>query len=278
MSDRIETMPFSVLMSVYEDEKPSYLRLCLQSLVDQTIRPSQVVIVQDGILGLALLEVISDFERILDICSPQLATRKGLAAALNFGLDHCRHELIARMDADDVALPNRFEVQLSEFELDPLLDIVGGYAQEIDQEGNLGCIRKMPLHHNQILECLYACPLNHPSVMYRRSKIISVGRYNDELSRRQDYELWFRCALAGFRFKNVSNLLILYRFTSSTHNRQTAAILFRQGCVGMIGVIKLRQPIWKGCVAFYPFLRSILPGFLQHFLYIALRRFDPRRK
>lgn len=270
--------PFSVLMSIHDGEDSGFFRSSLESLVYQECLPNQVVVVQDGRLGAKLESVIDEFGDILNICSPKLANKSGLGAALNVGLRHCEHELVARLDSDDIAFPERFKIQLEAFEVNPTLDVIGGFAQEIDPEGNLGEIRVMPLTHEAIYDSLWACPLIHPSVMYRKSRILSISGYDPNFKRRQDYDLWFRCAIEGFRFQNLSKVLIYYRFSPSTHKRQSSKILFKQGCIGMKSVVKLRQPLWKGVASFFPLFRSVLPSGLANLVYRNFNRFDPRKR
>ena len=122
---------FSVLMSVYKKEKPEYLKECARSILTQTVRPDQVVLVEDGHLTPELEEAVQEFE---NLC-PELEVlrfneNRGLGKALADGLLACRYPLVARMDTDDIAFPDRFEKQLRAFKEDPELDICGGHVLE----------------------------------------------------------------------------------------------------------------------------------------------------
>ena len=117
---------YSVLMSLYFKEKPEYLRLAIQSMVDQTLKPDEIVIVKDG-------QITSELQRELDVFVDKYPilfkivgyeNNRGLGLALNYGLEHCKNELVARMDTDDIAKPNRCEKQLMAFEKDQDLSIV----------------------------------------------------------------------------------------------------------------------------------------------------------
>jgi glycosyltransferase involved in cell wall biosynthesis len=265
-------------MSVYTKEKPQNLNECLESLSTQTLLADELILVEDGPIYNELESVIEKYRTKLNIFSVCLDVNVGLAIALNEGLKHCKCELVARMDSDDVARPKRFEKQVSEFLKDKSLDILGGFAQEFSSLGVTGNTRVMPSTHEAIYTNLFSCPLIHPTVMYRKKSIIDVGAYNSDLKRRQDYELWFRCAQAGYKFKNLSEILISYRFSDDTHKRQSKRNLLQQGKIGFVGVRKLNQSLWKGVAAFYPLLRSFLPGPLEHFIYRLSKRFDPRQK
>lgn len=269
---------FSVLMSVYESENPSYLNQCLISLFNQTLRANEVILVEDGAISKSLSDVIEQFRDKLNIKSIYLKKNSGLAAALNCGLKHCSYDIVARMDSDDICLPSRFESQVKMFYESQDLDIVGTFSQEIDSLSSKGRVRRMPVDHNEIYSCLYAIPFIHPSVMFKRPSILKLGGYNDSLRRRQDYDLWFRAGKAGLKFKNIPQVLLLYRFDRHTHSRQSYSSLFQQGIIGFKGVYRLKQPLWKGLVAFIPFFRGLLPIPLQHKAYNYLKKFDPRQR
>ena len=267
----------SVLMSVYANESAGYLTQALRSLADQTLKADEVILVEDGPIETDLLKVIESFRPVLNIKSVKFPHNMGLAYALNEGLKKCSYELVARMDSDDVALPNRFEKQTAVFREEPALDVVGSFATEFDSLGHLGDLRTMPKSHNQIVANLWANPFIHSTVMFRRDKVEMVGNYNGALRRRQDYELWFRCAAFGLRFANISEPLLLYRFDCNTHKKQPIRLAWQQSLIGYEGASSLNMPLWKRFACFVPFFRSLLPPWLQHYVYQFLKIFDPRQ-
>lgn len=271
-------MNLSVLMSVYKNESARYLAEALQSLADQTLKADEVVLVEDGPIGDDLLAVIESLRSELNIKSVKLPQNMGLAYALNEGLKRCSYEFVARMDSDDAALPIRFEKQLAAFCHDTTLDIVGSFVREFDSLGHVGGLRTMPEQHDHILENLWACPLIHPTVMFRHEKIKLVGNYNITLKRRQDYELWFRCAAKGLRFANIAEPLLLYRFDHNTHKKQPIHLAWQQALVGYGGVKLLEMAWWKRFACFVPFVRSLFPSWIQHSVYQYLKKYDPRNK
>jgi hypothetical protein len=182
------------------------------------------------------------------------------------------------MDADDIALPQRFETQLSYLEANPTVDIVGAAVEEIDVAGKKLGERYVPIEHESIFPNLWACPLIHPTVMFRKSQILLAGNYSVDLPRRQDYELWFRCAERGLRFHNLPEILLQYRFGEHTHKRQSPKVAWQQGVIGYKGSGRIGTPMRHRLICFVPFLRSLLPQRLQHLAYKALARFDPRKK
>jgi glycosyltransferase involved in cell wall biosynthesis len=258
-------------------ESPKYLDQCLQSLVDQTLRANEVILVEDGPISSELSSVIDSFRNELNITSIRILKNIGLGGALNKGLKNCTYEIVARMDTDDIALPERFEKQISQFKKNSEMDILGTYAQEFNDKEGLGLIRKMPVNHNIIWDNLFSCPFIHPSVVYKKKFILHVGGYNEKLKRRQDYDLWFRCALHNACFDNLPEVLLNYRFTPETHLRQSRKTLWLQAVIGFNGVKALNQPVWKGIAAFFPLFRSFCPRKIEHVFYIFFKRFDPRQ-
>ena len=144
-------MKFSVLMSVYDKEKSEYLKEALQSLVDQTLLPDEVILVEDGPIGKNLQEVIKKYRSLLNIKSIKLENNCGLAVALNEGLKHCTHDLVARMDTDDISLPERFEKQIAYMQNNPDISVSSGWIEEIDDQGRFFCLRKLPETHEELV-------------------------------------------------------------------------------------------------------------------------------
>jgi len=272
---------FSVLLPIYFQDDPQLLSIAIHSIWnDQTVKPGEVVLVLDGPIPDYLQSEVTKWAYVIGDKLKIIPIEKnvGLGAALNIGLKNCSFELVARMDADDVSLPYRFERQLSAFEQSPEVDIVGGAAIEIDESGNDIGFREMPVSHEDIISAIWAAPVIHPSVMYRRDAILGIGGYDDNLTRRQDYELWFRCAKIGLQFRNVYEPVVKYRFTRSTHAKQPVKLAFKQAMIGYRGSRDLNLEFWKRVACFYPFFRSLLPIGLQVFLNRIVSFLDPRKR
>ncbi len=204
-------LQFSVLIATYEGDDPDDLARAIQSVIDQTVRPDEVVIVEDGPLTpkleAALDELVAEYPNLLRRTS--LSRNQGLGAALNHGVEACSHEWIARMDSDDVAVTDRFERQLEYINEHPETDIVGGYIGEFaEKPDNVDRVREVPLTHEEIeKKGRFRCPLNHPSVMFRRQAVIDAGNYREYRSM-QDYELWMRMISQGYTLGNVPEVLV----------------------------------------------------------------------
>lgn len=228
-------MNYSVLTSVYYKENPEYLKLSIFSILNQTVPTNDFVIVKDGPLTEELDKVINEFqERYKNINVVSLPENLGLGSALNKGLKLCKNELVARMDTDDIALQNRCELQIMEFENDNNLDIVGSYMFEFtDDPGNITSIKVVPVTHEQIYKfAKRRNPFNHPTVMYRKSVILKHGGYSD-MRRGQDIELFTRLIYKGCRGKNVDKPLIKFRTNEAMIKRRKSWITTKN----YIGVI-----------------------------------------
>jgi glycosyltransferase involved in cell wall biosynthesis len=208
-------MNFSVLISVYIKEKPQYLNDALKSLLeDQSLKPNEVVIVKDGPLTNDLEMVIgkykTKFQSIVKIVG--LDSNRGLGKALKIGLDYCSFDLVARMDSDDICHDLRFEKQIKLFTENPKLDIVGAnIAEFFDHPNKVEFVREVPTFQDEIIKMLKRRnPINHVSVMFRKSSVIKAGSYK-HLYFLEDYYLWVRMLAQGFNVQNVDETLVYVR-------------------------------------------------------------------
>ena len=205
---------FSVLISIYYKEKPEYFNRAMQSIWDeQTIKPNEIILVQDGKLTEELYEIIDKWKNklgeILKIIP--LEENVGLGNALNEGMKHCSYELTARMDTDDIALPNRFEKQLKVFENGDI-DICSSWVSEFENnENKIVSYRKVPELNEEITKYgKLRCPINHPAVMYKKSIVQKAGGYK-KMMWFEDYYLWARMIVIGAKFYNIQEALVNMR-------------------------------------------------------------------
>jgi GT2 family glycosyltransferase len=271
-------MKYSVLMTIYSKNDPSQLRDALQSLLDQTIKPGEIVLVEDGPVSAELKNIISHFNNVSDglLKSVCLKSNIGISRALNEGLKHVSNELVGRMDGDDIAKPNRFAKQLEFFEKNPDHALVGGQIEEfIERPGDTKILRKLPLRHEDLAR--YAskrCPFNHPAVMYKKSVIQAVGGYEDFNSPTEDYFLWCKVINSGYRVANLPDILLDYRIGYDFVERRT-------GFKYMKGEYTLFTKLKSiGFLNQYEYLRNlvsrlplrILPLFMTRFIYNRVLR------
>ena len=216
-------MNYSVLMSVYDKEKPEYFEQSIQSMLQQTAKPEQFVIVEDGILNEDLQKIIKKYKSE----SPDLFTivplkqNVGLGRALDYGLRACRNELVARMDSDDISLPQRCEKQLNVFAKDKHLAIVGTNIDEFwDDPKEIKCSRVVPSEPEEIKKQIGRIqPFNHPTVMYKKSEVIRCGGYG-KMKRKQDRDLFSRMITMGCKARNIDESLLLFRSNADNYKRR----------------------------------------------------------
>ncbi|MEH6305227.1 glycosyltransferase [Olivibacter sp. CPCC 100613] len=217
-------MNFSVLMSVYNRDKASYLNLALESLLNQSVRPSEIVLIKDGPLTSSLEQCLRMYQQrcpgLFKIVS--LEINKGLGAALHKGLQYCSNSLIARMDADDQCYFHRFEKQLAVMRADPAVAVLGTSIEEFRQHpGDLKQYRRLPQNSEDIRQyARYRNPMNHPSVMFRKEAVLAVGSYQD-MPLFEDYYLWVRLLLAGYKFQNLPDTLLYFRIGNDMIGRRS---------------------------------------------------------
>ncbi len=206
---------FSVLMSIYDGDDPAFLKRAMHSIYDeQTIKPNEIILIKDGPINSSLEAVINSWQKklngVLKVIS--LDKNSGLGASLKTALPLCSYELIARMDSDDISLPNRFEAQLNAFENDPDLDICGTQITEFcGDENKITASRVLPLNSGEIAQ--YAklrSPFNHVSVMYKKSSILAADNYQS-VPYFEDYDLFCRLIKNGAKSKNLAESLVLVR-------------------------------------------------------------------
>lgn len=202
---------FSVLMPVGNRENPNNLKRCLDSIINQTRKPDEIVVVKDGKFGKKLNNVLKKY----DLKIIELNEHKGIGYALNIGIQNCKYNLIARMDSDDIALPNRFELQLNRFQENKNLTILGGQILEFDKE-NIKKVRSVPTLYKDILKYSKSrSPFNHMSVMYKKEAILRLGNYIST-PHFEDYYLWIKALQNNYYVENLSEIIILANNTSST--------------------------------------------------------------
>lgn len=214
---------YSVLMSVYYKEKPEYLKKAIESMLNQTVKPDEFIIVKDGPLTEDLDNVINEYvDKEKDLFTiVSLEKNLGLGLALNEGLKVARNELIARMDGDDISLPNRCEEQLKVFEIDKELAIVGTFIDEfIDDPNNIVSKRVVPVQNDEIYKfAKRRSPFNHPTVMYKKSEVLKNNGYSD-LRRNQDVDLFGRMLFNGAKAANIDKCLLLFRTNNDLLKRR----------------------------------------------------------
>ena len=277
-------------MSVYKSEKGPLLERALQSVWDdQTRKPDQIVLIEDGPLPAELEEVVlrvakrhSRAQRLqaafkrpdgssrlksgeaafkgADACSRaaelrargltegeipvmtvvKLPVNGGLTKALNVGLQHVTGNLIARMDSDDIAAPNRFELQERFLEEHPDIDIVGGSMQEFDDEHECLNVRHYPQTHEEACKYIVkACPLAHPAVMMRKRMFDEGLKYDERYRMSQDIKLWYDAILAGYKIANLPDVCLYFRQQGDVFRRRSRVKAWNEFKIYMNGIYRM---------------------------------------
>ena len=203
--------PISVIMSVYINDQVEHFRNAIESLLCQTLLPSEIVIVVDGPVNFEIEEALQLFSSNSLFTIHRLATNMGLANALNAAGRVAKHGILARMDSDDICYPNRLEKQWSLME-EAQLDIVGSQISEFYvNKNNVVSVRKVPQTHEQIVKFIkWRSPFSHPSVMYTREVFEKLNGYDQDIFP-EDYDFFVRAFLCGFKLGNTEEALLWFR-------------------------------------------------------------------
>ena len=208
-------MKFSLLLSVYQGDEKDWLKLAFQSIINQTHLPDEIILVEDGKIPRDLKEVIRTFEKNkkkIPLKVISLKQNQGLATALNKGIAACKYEWIARFDADDINLPDRFQKQVDFLRKNPNLDLLGGHSLEFFKISQTSFrVKKIP--YNSLDVRAFAKkrnPFNHMTVFYKKSAVLKAGGYED-FPAMEDYHLWVKMLLLNFRLVNLPENFVLQR-------------------------------------------------------------------
>jgi glycosyltransferase involved in cell wall biosynthesis len=271
-------MKFSVLISEYKTGKPEYLNRAISSIWDdQILKPNQIVIVKDGPLGCALDKVISDWKNTLDdtLCIVDLKKNVGLGDALAHGLSFCKYNIIARMDSDDISLPNRFLEQINYLKENHNIDILGSNISEFNANEDLELsTRIVPSVHKDIVKfAKLKNPFNHPSVMYKKDSVINSGGPKNYTGF-DDYYLWVRMIMDGCQCANIDVVLLKMRLGNDFVER-------RGGFAYLIYEYKFQTLLFKiSFISLYEYIRNlfiripvrIMPKKLRNMIYNNIRK------
>lgn len=232
-------MLVSVLMSVYHGDNSDHLERAITSIIsDQLLPPDQVVLVIDGPISLSLevcIEKCIKSYNSLEVY--RKSNNEGLASALNYGLNFCIGDVIARMDADDISRPNRLSLQINFLLKNQDIGVVGGFIEEFGLEMNN---RKIyyPEKDKQLKEIMkFRSPFAHPTVVVRKA-ILLKHKYNEHFMNSQDIELWFRLRDDNIKFANVNEVVLDYRISEDFFKRRSYQKAFNELTIYLSGIYR----------------------------------------
>lgn len=258
-------------MTVYNDEK--FLAIALESLLRQNYNGYELIIVDDCSTD-KTPSILNHYKsKFINCTIIRNLVNLGLGASLVLGFKNCNGEYVLRMDSDDICFDNRM-IDTSKFILsNPNIDIIGSNALLINAAGIKIGLRTVPIYHNDITKKIWACPMIHPSVCFKKISIEKIGGYDSSISRCCDYDLWFKCYENGLKFHNIAEPLIYYRHDINTHKKNSIKYLIEQTKVGLYWCWRLRLSFWKYFAVMFPLLRGIMPIRVRALVYKYLRAY-----
>lgn len=212
---------FSVLLSVYFKENPYWFRMSLASIFDQTLLPSEIILVEDGVLTRQLYDIIDEYRSAYPIIKVVVNNKNlGLGLSLQKGILACSNDIIARMDTDDLMHSTRFEKQYKCL-IENDYDVVSCWTLMFENDiTNVIAIKKRPEYHDEIARLAKKrSPVSHPGVMFRKSAVLKAGNYQD-VHFYEDYHLWARMIMSGSVFYNIQEPLLYLRTSDAQIERR----------------------------------------------------------
>lgn len=266
----------SVLMSLYIKEKPEYFKAAMDSILEQTYPADEIMLMEDGPLTDELYRAVEEYklrcekdERYPTLRIHAFEENQQLGRALAKGVELCSNELIARMDTDDIAMPDRLEKQVMYMHRHPKVSVLGGAIREFNDEGSIDREKQMPKTQDEIQQYIkLRNPLNHMTVLYRRSAILEAGNYC-HFPYLEDYFLWSRMVAKDYQIRNLEDVLVKARTSMELVKRRSGWGYFKnfkrlrrqQHELGLTSV----PEYWKAVTA--SFVMIVQPGFVKEFAY-----------
>ena len=266
-------LKFSVITSVYKSDVPEYVRMALESTFNQTLVPDEVVCVADGPIPDELKAVVEEFHtKYPEIMHPlYLEKNGGLGEAMRIASLEAKYDYLARMDSDDICMPDRFEKQMRCFEEDPELSIVGGMITEFEGDPeNVFAKRILPLEDTEIKKMMRGrCAVNHVTVIFKKADLMKAGNYQPFYLQEDQY-LWARMMLAGCKFRNIPDIVVNVRSGRDQLARRGGWKFFKS-------VVRVFWFMYKnGLISFWYFLKIcairgtvqlLMPNWLRTWVY-----------
>lgn len=276
-------LKFSVIMSIYKSDVPELVRVALDSLLQQTLLPNEIVIVGDGPVPAGLEQEIENGKLIIEnehlpteiVYLPQ-EKNGGLGEAMRIAAEAAKYDYLARMDSDDICLPDRFEKQMKCFEEDPELSLVGGMITEFDGDPeNIIAKRILPLEDAEIKRMMRGrCAVNHVTVIFKKADLMKSGNYQP-FWKQEDHYLWARMMEHGCKFRNIPDVVVNVRSGKDQIARRGGLRFFKS-------VVRVFWYMYRhGLISFEYFLyictvrgivQVLMPNRLRTWVYLHLLR------
>ena len=261
-------MNFSVLSSIYYKEEPSHFNACMESIWDnQTLKPTEIVLIEDGPLTLELDKIIAEWKDKLGdvLCIKKLEKNLGTGKAKSFGLQECSYDIVCIVDTDDIYVSDRFERQINFLKENIDISIVGGQIIEfVEDIQSPVSMREVPLSHDELKS--YAkrqSPLNNMTIAYRKSDICKAGGYLHH-PWMEDYNLFLRVIAKGYKIQNLPEVLVYARIDNGMHARRKGLeyIKSEKQLLNLKKQLKLQNPIHANMLFLIRSALRLLPSSL----------------
>lgn len=265
---------FSVLMPVYYKENPDYFKVALESIVQQTLMPNEIVIVKDGPLtpelDVVIDKYVATYPQLFNIVA--LDQNFGQGKARNAGLQACKYNIVALMDSDDIARKDRFEIQINYMKQNPDVDVVGSFITEFENNSEIiESTKAVPITHEEIYKFgKWRSPMNNMTVVYKKDKVFEVGAYNS-FNFGEDYFLFAKMLMKGCKFHNFEECLVNARAGSRMLAKRVGWNKIKQEFLLFYEFKKI------GYINIYQFIRNVSLKFLLRIIPNWLRRLIYRR-
>jgi glycosyltransferase involved in cell wall biosynthesis len=267
----------AVIMSIYKNDSLGFVKQSIQSILDQTFSGFHYYLIFDGPVATDVNAYVTSLtdERIRFF---RLENNNGLANALNYLLEKVmnnpEYKFIARMDADDISMQNRFKKQRTYLIENPEITVLGCWYEDIDESGKHLSFRRLPTDHESLRKRYFIkTPFAHPSVMYRRELIEKAGNYPTDTVLMEDNVLWGRALLAGLRFANIPEYLLKFRIDKNFVKRRSG---FKYGWSYVVSRFKINRRLNAPYYTFLPALAfgfcKMMPTFILKYIYTVAQR------
>ncbi|MEH7381365.1 glycosyltransferase [Bacillus sp. JJ1533] len=269
----------TVIMATYNCAK--YLDECFTSILNQTYENFVVKIIDDCSSDdtVSFVEKWAQKDKRIQFLGIH-EENKGLTVTLNELLEEVDTELVARMDADDACLPQRFEKQVEFLDAHPNVSIVGTWAEDFDDDGNFIKVRKVPIKHEDIRKMIIkASPMIHPSVMMRTKDVKSIGGYDTRFRVAQDINLWYRFLGAGLTMANIPEIHMKYRVNPNHAKKRSFKHRMLDAKIRIGGTKLIKASLLERITAVsIPLVLGIMPAGITKLILKYSEKIDPRQK
>lgn len=263
-------------MSVYKEDNPKHLEESIESMINQTLKSNDFVIVVDGEINEKLNNILNKYSLKYDeIKIIKFEKNYGLGVALREGLAECVNDLVVRMDSDDISYPNRCLKQITFMNNNPEISVSGSNMDEFNEDSKIiTSIKKMPSSYKDIYNYgKRRNPFNHPTVIFRKNIILKLGNYS-KLRKGQDFELFNRLLYSGVKGMNINESLLMFRTSESLYHRR------KRYDVRKNYVDTIRKSYKNGYSSFFDLLLAnlytllifLLPAKILKFIYLKILR------